>query len=345
MDKIVIHQSAYDKIMYLVNKTDFEISGLGKVKVIDGIPTVYDIILLEQENTRGDTEISAEAICNAEFDHIQSGDEGELKFWWHSHANMQVFWSQTDHDAINQLTETGWFIHGVFNKRSEVKCAYSQNFPVMAFIDDLELEILDDSEEILPDEDSNLGKLYKLYESLTNQTDQVFGLIQEEEEILNKGKFEELDNLYDELVTEKKWTPVSYIGNKVKTSNSYYKDRYGFREEEDEGHHYGFGLGLEVDTNNNSEDCWYCNSSLKSRGFTLSFCPDCGADQNDCPNSLEDVVDTEQMKQMYTAEELAMFGELNIYSFDDMDEFMDDHGVDFFEEDLKEVHAKFCTRI
>ena len=105
LEKIVIGREAYDKIMHYVHKAKFEISGFGNVQVIDGIPTVTDIILLKQENDPTETEIDADAIAKAIYDHHVSGMEGELKFWWHSHVNMGVFWSGTDNATIKQLTK------------------------------------------------------------------------------------------------------------------------------------------------------------------------------------------------------------------------------------------------
>lgn len=144
LDKIVIGREAYDKIMYYVHKAKFEISGFGNVEVIDGIPTVTDIYLLKQENDPTETEMCPDAVSKAVYDHHMSNVSGEMKFWWHSHVNMDVFWSGTDTATMNSLTENGWFIHGVFNKKDKFKIAYTTNEPVSAFIDDLNLEIDED---------------------------------------------------------------------------------------------------------------------------------------------------------------------------------------------------------
>jgi len=187
LKKIRIGREAYDKIMYYVNKSNFEVSGFGNVVIIDGVPTVNEIFLIKQENHSTETEMDAEAIGKALYDHHVSGMEGELKFWWHSHVNMPVFWSGTDMDTINQLTEDGWFIHGVFNKKYEYRCAYSNNDPVPMFVDDLEMDIDEDmfNNEAVID--------------LQMQIEMLKG------DILNEiGK--ELDPIYDELVTVKTYT-------------------------------------------------------------------------------------------------------------------------------------------
>ena len=200
MDNIVIGREAYDKIMYFVHKAKFEISGLGNVQVIDGVPTVTDIILLKQENDPTETEMDADAVAKAVYDHHVSGMEGELKFWWHSHVNMGVFWSATDKDTIKELTQNGWFIHGVFNKKNEYKCAYS-NFDEISkepiFIDNLDLQI---AESMVYDE------------QLFDNRSKILDLEEESEKIIAA----KCDPLFDTLVTDKVYKPVysSYGNNK-----------------------------------------------------------------------------------------------------------------------------------
>lgn len=168
MKELVIGRKAYDKIMYYVHKAKFEISGLGNVEVINGIPTVTDIILLKQENDPTETDIDSESIARAMYDHEQLGIKGELKFWWHSHVDMDVFWSGTDRDTIDQLTQHGWFVHGVFNKKNEYRLAYSNNEPFTTFIDNLDLEIDEDlvEPEILTILKTRETKLNKQFDEL-----------------------------------------------------------------------------------------------------------------------------------------------------------------------------------
>jgi len=155
MKKIVIGREAFDDIMYYVNKSEFEISGFGAVEVIEGVPTVTSIYIMDQENSSAETELYGASIAKAEYQHIKSGKPGELRFWWHSHVDMGVFWSGTDMAAIEMLTENGWFVHGVFNKNYEARLAYSNNDPVSVFIDDIELEI---DEELVGEESLELVK-------------------------------------------------------------------------------------------------------------------------------------------------------------------------------------------
>ncbi len=122
--KLHIAPEVYQQVMYWVNKADFEVSGFGVIQIIDGLPVVTKAILLEQEGTAGDTELDPAAITKAEYE--MRNEEGEgLRWWWHSHVNMGVFWSATDKAAIKQLGGEGWFYHTVFNKKYERKSAFS----------------------------------------------------------------------------------------------------------------------------------------------------------------------------------------------------------------------------
>jgi len=138
--KIVIEDLVYQKIMYWVDKAgNFEISGLGNVIVEDGNIIVTDAILLTQENTSVETDISGEDISRAMY-HLKDCP-GELKWWWHSHVDMDVFWSGTDLATIEELSSQAWFAATVFNQKREYRSAFSQIAPVKMLVDDIETVI------------------------------------------------------------------------------------------------------------------------------------------------------------------------------------------------------------
>ena len=208
MDKLVISCDAHDKIMHYVNKTDFEVSGLGVIEILDGQPTVTDVYLLEQENDPTETEITSESINKVLYEHYKTKKKGDIKFWWHSHVNMDVFWSGTDRATIKQLTQNGWFFHGVFNKKDEVKIAFSNCDPVFGMIDNLNLDI-----------DYDLVNDQELYDAY---------------QIVNKIKDERAkkwDEDYDELVTER--CVKSYATSYADGYRTSYAGGYFWEEEDD----------------------------------------------------------------------------------------------------------------
>lgn len=138
----------YKKIMYWVNKSSFEVSGLGMLKVEpDGVVCIIDAILLPQKNTSVHTEIDAGAVAKAMYELRNS--EGELRFWWHSHVKMPVSWSAEDHATIKELGDAGWIVSTVFNQKCELRSAFYSRDGLQTpwgvhplFYDELETDIL-----------------------------------------------------------------------------------------------------------------------------------------------------------------------------------------------------------
>lgn len=135
----------YEKIMFWVDKADFEVSGFGKC-IYDGKDfQVTNAILLKQEGGAAHTDIDPLSLSQAQY--RLRGQPGEMKFWWHSHVNMPSFMSQTDKNTITELGSHGWAVATVFNKRREVRSAlsYKLNTPFgeeTSYYDDkLEFEV------------------------------------------------------------------------------------------------------------------------------------------------------------------------------------------------------------
>ncbi len=121
---VEIDEGVYAKIMHWIDKADGEVSGLGKVEMVNGVMRVTSAILLKQENTSVATDIDAAAVGKAMFELRET--PGVLNWWWHSHVNMDVFWSGTDLDTIHKIGQGGWFLSTVLNKRREMLSAYYQ---------------------------------------------------------------------------------------------------------------------------------------------------------------------------------------------------------------------------
>lgn len=121
--KVVIDNEVYRRIMHWVNKSDHEVSGLGMVSLQpDGVLRVTHAMLLPQVNTGTSTDIEPEDAAKMLF---KCKDlPGDLRFWWHSHVMMDVFWSGTDMDTIKKIGAGGWFLSTVFNKKREMRSAF-----------------------------------------------------------------------------------------------------------------------------------------------------------------------------------------------------------------------------
>ena len=204
--KIAIDELVYQKIMHWVHKAGgYEVSGLGNV-VYDkeaGCMRVTEAYLLEQENTGSTTDIDANAIGKLEHEHYVSGIEGELKFWWHSHANMGVFWSKTDMDTIEMLGNGGWFACTVFNAKEEMRSCFFMTDPVKCFTDELTTVITSKiTDEMLTDALNSIG--LKPRRGKTNDIRWLMDLD------VSHQAVEAWDAEYESKVTEKKYV---YSGN------------------------------------------------------------------------------------------------------------------------------------
>lgn len=108
----------YHKIMHWVNKAGSdEVSGVGKITKDGSKIHVLDAILLPQKNSGGATDIEPEDLAKAEF--LLKDSPGEMRFWWHSHVKMGVFWSHTDITTLELLGRHGWYVATVFNQNWE----------------------------------------------------------------------------------------------------------------------------------------------------------------------------------------------------------------------------------
>ncbi len=140
---VEIHSDVYDEMMYYIQKASGEVSGLGNVELIDGVFTVTSIVLLDQSNTAGSSEMTANAVGKAMFE--LKDEPGTLNFWWHSHSDFEVFWSGTDMTTIRELGQHGWFVSTVLNKAEDMRSAYYQkgnDFMPEIFVDHLGTTVL-----------------------------------------------------------------------------------------------------------------------------------------------------------------------------------------------------------
>lgn len=131
--QIVYDRKAWAKIQHWVQKAPGECSGFGscQLTVQNGLYTlrVVDAVMAKQRNTGVTTEIDESDAGDAEYRIEQVEKTGIMRLWWHSHANMNVFWSSQDIRQMRQHGEHGWFAASVFNKKGEVLSALSVGKP------------------------------------------------------------------------------------------------------------------------------------------------------------------------------------------------------------------------
>lgn len=120
-----------------------EISGLGTVEVRGGNFLVTELLLFEQTCNASHTSLNTGDIASFLTQAVMDGRPTEdLKLWWHSHVNMDVFWSQEDEGTAQRLSNGVWFLSLVANKRSEYLCRLDIFDPVPITLDELEVIVI-----------------------------------------------------------------------------------------------------------------------------------------------------------------------------------------------------------
>jgi hypothetical protein len=119
---VYIRAEAQDKIDQWVKMAKGEVSGLGLVEELEDGFIVTQVFLPFQECGQAGTTIESESVARLMLEvEAQGHDSSKLKFWWHSHANMAVFWSDTDHKTIQKFRPRDYFLSAVFNKHGQAK--------------------------------------------------------------------------------------------------------------------------------------------------------------------------------------------------------------------------------
>jgi len=134
---LVIDPMLRRRLDLYIQHCDTEISGLGIVVPEDGNLRITELFLLDQVVTGTTTDLNPEAVAKLMCDIIEKGlPVGGLKLWWHSHCNMSVFWSGTDHETIRTLGDN-WAVSLVGNKKGEYLARVDVYAPIRLAVDNL----------------------------------------------------------------------------------------------------------------------------------------------------------------------------------------------------------------
>lgn len=121
---LLIPLKSWIKIMAYVDAVDTEITGFFDVEYNpeDNQLEVGEVFLIEQTASGGDVEMDEDAISQFMVEMIKKGKEQMPRGWWHSHVNMNVFWSGTDETTITKdFTNDTYTVSLVVNKKRECK--------------------------------------------------------------------------------------------------------------------------------------------------------------------------------------------------------------------------------
>ena len=140
--KLHIPHEVWQKMCGYVDECGYEISGLGKVTVTPQGFTVEDVAIFRQAVGSAHSDIETKALAEFQAERVKAGESmKDWVLWWHSHADMGVFFSGTDTDTIEKSTEFPYLVSLVVNKRHEHKARLDVYQPVHLMCD-LEVELL-----------------------------------------------------------------------------------------------------------------------------------------------------------------------------------------------------------
>jgi len=110
-------------IQHIVKVSTGEIGWLGLVEEGDGYYIIREIFIPKQVVTGATTDIEPEAMLDLTMRLLdEDKDPSMLRYWGHSHVNMQVRPSGTDEKQVSEYLEhADWFIRGIYNKRNDSK--------------------------------------------------------------------------------------------------------------------------------------------------------------------------------------------------------------------------------
>lgn len=120
--KLTIDPKTLRKLWIWSAASDIEISAIGEIAIQDDTIHVTDTVhLLKQEGSSGSTELDMDAYDVLIRRYIKEGKSLEpLRFWFHTHPKMGIWFSMTDEDTIDDLGANGeTYVAAVFNERGE----------------------------------------------------------------------------------------------------------------------------------------------------------------------------------------------------------------------------------
>lgn len=139
---VYITQEVKQRLDLYIQCAAGEISGLGTVERFGaGDFLVTAVHLFEQECTGASTELSQEDVARFLLEAVRNGiDTGTIKLWWHSHCDMECFWSGTDDDTASRFGN-GWMLAVVGNKVGQYRARLDFFEPVRMTLDNLEVRV------------------------------------------------------------------------------------------------------------------------------------------------------------------------------------------------------------
>ena len=132
-------------------ETKDEIGGMALVKPVPDTDDyrISHPVILKQVTSGGNCILDKDELANYYVDMaLKHGNDIQF-LWWHSHGNMEAFWSGTDTNTMTEYASGNWSVFLVVNIREEYKFRITCWEPQEMYID-TELEILGNNQRKIP---------------------------------------------------------------------------------------------------------------------------------------------------------------------------------------------------
>lgn len=147
--KIQVDAVAMQKLWLWADIAKGEFSCLGLVDDIRDANTgavtalvVTDFILIKQQSSSDETELSQAAVAELLVDLEVKGINGnKLRCWAHSHGDLSVFWSGQDDRCIEGLANGEYVLSLVVNKQRDSMMRLDQYHPCHLYLGDVVWEV------------------------------------------------------------------------------------------------------------------------------------------------------------------------------------------------------------
>ena len=173
LPKIQIDPIVHQEVMHYVRASDIEVSGFGLVEPIakggDTVFRVHRAYLFPQKGTGASSICYREAVQDLETDLFREGFDLGLRWWWHSHVDMAVFFSGTDSATMAEVSDA-WMTATVFNSKGEMFSCYQQGGAVPLYLSALQTEVAlpQPSKAVVDGWAQNLAKNVRKHEPLAS---------------------------------------------------------------------------------------------------------------------------------------------------------------------------------
>lgn len=140
--KVIITHEVKERMDAYTRLVETEVSGIGKVAHDEksGTLTLVDIEVLEQEATGSTTDFVDGAMDRFMLEKTEAGESvADWWCWWHSHVDMDAFFSGRDTGTIDESTEFRHLLSVVYNRKGVYKARLDTFKPFRLIVDELDV--------------------------------------------------------------------------------------------------------------------------------------------------------------------------------------------------------------